>query len=179
MTVLCYLDICYERISGIIRVLPRKKGQQIIIHHKILNYGCIHVLFIVILVPTIIISFFVFAFSIILIPLVFFYFMEVDKRKKHDKNTILDLNEGIIIVEKKKNDQRYPFQEVTSVIATSEHIGGYASADRNTTEEYRREINILFSDGEILTLFSFVSDNENKEEEVQVLISWLEGLFKL
>lgn len=152
----------------------QKQGNQVIIHHKKDNYGCIHILFVVLLILSVALSIFHFAFSLILIPMAFFYFMEIDKRKRSSRNTVIDFGTKEIVVPKKKSEDRYPFSKASSVVTTSEHIGGYASADRNTTEEYRREIDVFFTDGQTLTVFSFVSDYEEEEPEVKSLIKWLE-----
>lgn len=151
-----------------------KAGNQVIIHHKVTNFGCIHIIFVLLLIPTILLSFKIIAFAFVLIPITFFYFMEVDKRKKHARNTVIDFGRKELIVPKKKKEIRYSFSDATSVVTTSEHIGGYASSDRETTEEYRREVNILFANSGIVTIFSFVSDHEEEEQEVQVLVNWLE-----
>lgn len=156
-----------------------KRGQQVIIHHKVLNYGCIHIIFVVLLIPCMVLSFYFIGFTLVLIPLAFVYLLEVDKRKKHQRNTILDFQTQEIIIQKKKKDLHYSFSNALSVVATSEHIGGFASADKETTEEYRREVNVVFKNSDILTLFSYVSDDEDEEPEVAQLVNWLEKSLKL
>lgn len=157
-----------------------QQGKQVIIHHKPESYGCIHIVFVTFLIPNLFLIYFVPGFALALIPLAFFYFMEVDKRKKHANNVVLDLaSKRVIIHKRKKIVEAHRFSDVTSVISTSEHIGGYASSDRNTTEEYRREVNVVFGTADIITLFSIVSDYEDQETEIDQLIKWLEKIFDI
>ena len=155
-----------------------RKGQTVRIHHKKLNYGCIHILFVFFLIPTLALSFIHYGFGLALIPLLFFYFMEVDKRSKHADYMIINYGQKQFEETNKsgKITKIYPFEKATSVVSTDEHIGGFASADKETTEEYRREINVFFEHGEVLTVFSFVSDYDDQEIEVKELLSWLETI---
>jgi len=153
---------------------------QIFIIRKADNYGCIHILFVLVLIPTVVFTIFLsWQFSFALAGLLFFYFMEIDKRKKHANKTVLDFKEKKFLVYKKdKIAETHLFSDVVSVISTSSHIGGYASSERETTEEYRREVNVIFMTGETLTVFSIVSDFEDDEPEVVSLINWLEKVTK-
>ncbi len=157
-----------------------KRGRQIIIHHKSIGYGCIHIIFIFLSLIFLALSAFQWFFVLFLIPVVLIYANEVEKRRKHSNQTILDFDDHRFYFNAKKKQRRtYYFENASSVVTTSEHIGGYASADRTTTEEYRREINVLFNDGDILTIFSFVSDYEEAEPEVGSLVKWLERLLNV
>ncbi|WP_162555938.1 hypothetical protein [Reichenbachiella versicolor] len=157
-----------------------RKGQTVLVHHKKLNYGCIHVLFVFLLIPCVALTFLHLGFSLFLVPLLFFYFMEVDKRNKHADYTIINYGKKCFEITDKKGKviETFEFKKATSVVSTDEHIGGFASADKETTEEYRREINIFFDAGQILTLFSFVSDHDDEEIEVQELVTWLEKILE-
>ena len=157
-----------------------KRGRQIIIHHKTLGFGCIHIIFVCLAIVLLSLSAFMWFFVLLLIPVVIVYATEVEKRRKHSNQTILDFDDHRFYFNHKKKQRRtYYFENAGSVVNTTEHIGGYASADRTTTEEYRREVNVMFNDGDILTIFSFISDYEETEPEVDVLIKWLEKLLNV
>lgn len=157
-----------------------KKGNTVIVKHKKLNYGCIHILFVFLLIPAIGFTFLHPGFAIALVPLLFFYFMETDKRSKHANYTIINYEKKRFEITNKKGKvvESYSFEKASSVVSTDEHIGGFASADKETTEEFRREINIFFDAGQILTLFSFVSDHDEEEIEVKELVAWLENILE-
>jgi len=156
------------------------KGKSVLVHYKKLNYGCIHILFVLLVIPMVALMFLHLAFGVALIPLLFFYLMEVDKRNKHADYTIINYKAKSFQTTDKKGKvvKTYPFEKATSVVSTDEHIGGFASAEKTTTEEYRKEINVFFNDGEILTIFSFVSDIDEEEIEIKELVSWLEKILK-
>ena len=158
-----------------------KRGRQIIIHHKTEGFGCIHIIFVCLTLVFLLLSTaFGWFFVLFLIPVVLVYANEVEKRRKHSSQTILDFDDHRFYFNfKKKQKRTYYFENSSSVVTTFEHIGGYASADRTTTEEYRREINIMFNDGDVLTIFSFVSDYEEAEPEVGTLVKWLEKLLNV
>lgn len=155
-----------------------------VIRHYNRNIGCVHTIFISIISCLAIIAVFLvifvnsFTMAIITAIAVAIYIYEMDRRKRDVKTLFVDWRKRIFRVLRGKKEESYPFERVMQVVSTTEHIGGYASSDRKTTEEYRRNINILFRDGFILTVFTFISDSEENERETESLVSWLESLSK-
>lgn len=150
----------------------------IVIKHHNSYLGCIHALFIGIVSSLFFISFFVYQVVIIALLAVGIYILEFDRRKKQAAKIHVEMNRQRFVLKKGKNATAYEFDNVLQVVATSEHMGGYSSSQRSTTEEYKREINILFKDGFVMTVFSFISDYETQEKEVDMLVSWLEGIVR-
>ncbi|MCV9388446.1 hypothetical protein [Reichenbachiella ulvae] len=154
----------------------------LMIRHYNRTNGCVHAIFIFIIFSLAVISalFVVFAQSytmgIITILAVAVYIFEMERRRKDVKQLFLEVPKRRFRIRKGKTDQTYPFDQVMQVVSTSEHLGGYASSDRDSTEEYKREINVLFKDGQVLTAFSFISDAEEPEKETLSLIDWLKAL---
>lgn len=154
----------------------------LMIRHHNRATGCVHAIFLFVIFSLAIISAFLVVYSqsytmaIITILAVAVYIFEMERRRKDVKQLFLDVSNRRFRIHRGKKDQTYPFDQVMQVVSTSEHIGGFASSDRASTEEYKREINVLFKDGQVLTAFSFISDVEEPEKETQSLIRWLEKL---
>ncbi|UXP33518.1 hypothetical protein N6H18_06070 [Reichenbachiella agarivorans] len=152
----------------------------VMIRHHSRNVGCVHAIFVSVILALVLISFFLFFFTgsytiaIITILTTVTYLFELDRRRKQVPMLFLDYQQRKFEIKKGKKQESYLFDQVLNVVATSEHIGGYASSHRSSTEEYKREINVLFKDGFVLTAFSFISDFEKPEREVNALVSWLE-----
>lgn len=155
-----------------------------VIRHYNRNMGCVHSIFIGIIASLALIAvflvFFVDSYTVAIITLlaVAIYIFEIDRRKRDVKTLFVDWRKRVFRVLNGKKEDSYPFERVLQVVSTTEHIGGFASSDRSTTEEYRRNINILFRDGFILTVFTFISDSQENEQETDSLVNWLEGLAK-
>lgn len=150
----------------------------VVIRHHNANTGCIHAIFIGIVLSLFAMSIVIYQVGIIALLAVGIYVLEFDRRKK--QATRIHLNFGLRKFRFKKGKETisYDFDQVMQIVSTSENIGSYSSANRATTEEYRREINVLFKDGFVMTIFSLISDYKDPEEEVNMLVSWLENAVK-
>ncbi|MBU2916086.1 MULTISPECIES: hypothetical protein [Reichenbachiella] len=152
------------------------------IRHKSGTAGCVHLIFGSIIFALILISFFLFYFMNIMAVGIFtvlaliLYLLELGRRQRDVRKLLIDMDKRRFQLRHGKKESNYSFEGVFSVVSTTEHIGGYASSDRDTTEEYKREINVLFKDGFVLTVFSYISDYKSDELEAKDLIDWLENL---
>lgn len=146
-------------------------------HHN--NYmGCIHAIFIGIICSLLLLSIFIYQVIIIVLLAIGIYILEFDRRKKQASEIHVEYGRRRFLLKKGKKTTPYEFDNVMQVVSTSEHMGGYSSSQRATTDEYKREINVLFKDGFIMTVFSFISDYKTPEKEVDQLIEWLESAVK-
>ncbi|MGL1888274.1 MAG: hypothetical protein OCD76_17290 [Reichenbachiella sp.] len=156
----------------------------VMIRHYNSNAGCVHAIFISVIAALFSLSLFLYYFEgqvtmlIIMVLASMAYILEFDRRSKQASRLFIDFSDESFQIKKGKNKEVYDFQNVVQVVCISESLGGYASSNKSTTEEFKREINVLFKDGFVLTAFSFISDSESTEPEVDILVSWLEKVIK-
>jgi len=150
----------------------------LVVKHYNSYLGCIHAIFIGIVSSLFLMSIFIYQVVIIALLAVVIYIIEFDRRKKQASKIHIDFSRYCFILKKGKKETIYPFSNVMQVVSTSEHMGGYSSSHRSTTEEYKREINILFKDGFIMTVFSLISDYKTPEKEIDKLVAWLESIVR-
>ncbi|MFY0626229.1 MAG: hypothetical protein JXR07_08045 [Reichenbachiella sp.] len=152
-----------------------QKDKKVVIHHKDKNAGCIHFIFIGLLIPSILFSIFIYAFSLAIAGILFFYIQQLRKERRYSRHIVFDFDSGQVVVNRNTKFV-YRINDIIKIDASVMHSGSYASAHRNTTEEYRKEISLVFDQEKSLILFSFISDLEETEPEIVELVNWLQKL---
>ncbi|PIB37098.1 hypothetical protein BFP72_17640 [Reichenbachiella sp. 5M10] len=156
----------------------------VLIRHHSRSTGCVHTIFLSVVVSMTILSLFFFftlgdpTLLLVSVLVSAAYLLELERRRRDVKKVRLDFEKEEFQVLKKGKARHFMFRQVIEVVCTSEHIGSYSSAHRRTTEEYKREINVLFQDGYVMTIFSMISDFAEPEPESEELVDWLDRIVK-